>query len=99
VAISSLVAHELYYGAFRGEDPLAGAEGIDVLPFEVVPFEHRDARESGRIRALLATQGQTIGLVDTLIAGQALARGLVLVTHNVAEFSRVPGLKIEDWQA
>ena len=69
-----------------------------MLPFEVVPFEHEDARESGRVRALLAARGETIGLVDTLIAGQALARGLVLVTHNVAEFSRVPGLRTEDWQ-
>jgi tRNA(fMet)-specific endonuclease VapC len=50
------------------------------------------------LRALLAKQGTPIGPYDTLIAGQALARGLVLVTHNVGEFGRVPGLRVEDWQ-
>jgi len=52
----------------------------------------------GEIRAALAVAGTPIGPYDVLIAGQALARGLVLVTHNVGEFSRVGGLLIEDWQ-
>jgi tRNA(fMet)-specific endonuclease VapC len=98
VAISSLVSHELYYWAWRSEYATRGIAGVDALPFEVVAFEHADARESGRVRAGLADSGQTIGLMDVLIAGQALARGLVLVTHNVAEFGRVPGLRVEDWQ-
>jgi tRNA(fMet)-specific endonuclease VapC len=97
VAVSSLVAHELYYGAYRSYHP-GSVEGIDALTFPVLPFERQDARESGRVRVDLEAAGKTIGLIDILIAGQALARGLVLVTHNVGEFARVPGLKVEDWQ-
>jgi len=99
VAIPSLVAHELYYGAFKSQYSSRGVAGVDALPFRVVPFEQADARESGRVRAGLAKSGHSIGPIDVLIAGQALARGLVMVTHNLGEFSRVPGLKLEDWQA
>jgi tRNA(fMet)-specific endonuclease VapC len=98
VAISSLVAHELYYGAFRSRDVARSVSGVDALPFAVVPFEHGDARESGRVRAALASSGRTIGPLDVLIAGQALARGLTLVTHNVGEFRRADGLLVEDWE-
>lgn len=56
------------------------------------------ARHAGDIRAWLANQGTPVGAYDTLIAGQARARGLVFVTRNVREFERVPGLHIENWQ-
>jgi tRNA(fMet)-specific endonuclease VapC len=72
-------------------------ELIDKLRFEVLDFDREDARQAGEVRAQLALQGQPIGPYDILIAGQALARGLTLVTHNVGEFGRVGGLKIEDW--
>ena len=98
IGTSALVAHELYYGAYKSHDPEGGAEAVSALPFGVLEFEHRDARTSGEVRAALARTGETIGLIDTLIAGQALARGLVLVTHNVREFGRVPGLRLEDWE-
>jgi tRNA(fMet)-specific endonuclease VapC len=71
---------------------------VDKLVFQLVPFEREDARMAGEIRALLRRSGASIGPYDILIAGQALARGLVLVTHNVQEFGRVPGLRVEDWQ-
>jgi tRNA(fMet)-specific endonuclease VapC len=80
-------------------NPGEGSAAVDVLPFAVLPFDAGDARAAGILRGHLAAKGETIGLVDTLIAGQALARGLVLVTHNVREFARVPGLQVEDWQA
>ena len=57
-----------------------------------------DARRAGDVRAALRARGTPIGPYDVLIAGQALARGLILVTHNVAEFSRVEGLRVENWQ-
>ncbi len=75
VGFSSPVAHELYYGAPRSESQGPGLEGIDVLPFKAIPFDHSDARESGRVRAELARTGKLIGRLDVLIAGQALAGG------------------------
>jgi tRNA(fMet)-specific endonuclease VapC len=64
----------------------------------VLEFDKEDARRSGQIRALLASKGTPIGPYDVLIAGQAIARNLTLITHNTDEFRRVPGLRIEDWQ-
>jgi tRNA(fMet)-specific endonuclease VapC len=71
---------------------------VDGLRFPVVEFDHDDARHAGEIRAQLASKGTPIGPYDVLIAGQARARKLTLVTHNSAEFVRVPGLKVEDWK-
>jgi tRNA(fMet)-specific endonuclease VapC len=63
-----------------------------------LPFDDAAAEEYGQLRAYLANQGTPIGPNDTMIAAIALANGLTLVTHNTAEFSRVPGLMIKDWQ-
>jgi tRNA(fMet)-specific endonuclease VapC len=63
------------------------------------PSHEAAAGEWGRVRHHLAAQGTPIGPNDLLIAAIALAHGLTLVTHNTAEFGRVPGLAIEDWQA
>ena len=60
-------------------------------------FQVDDAEAAGRIRAALDSRKQSIGPYDTLIAGQALARGFTLVTTNTQEFARVDGLKLEDW--
>ena len=98
VGLSAIVAHELYYGAFKSQRATHNVALVDALQFEVVEFDHEDAREAGEVRALLAARGTPIGPYDVLIAGQAKARDLILVTHNTAEFGRVPGLRIEDWQ-
>ena len=66
--------------------------------FQSQPFDDLAAEEYGRIRAHLAGLGMLIGPNDLLIASIALANGLTLVTHNTREFSRIPGLKLEDWQ-
>ena len=66
--------------------------------FLSLPFDDAAAEHYGRIRADLTARGLTIGGNDMLIAATALANGCTLVTHNTAEFSRVPGLVIEDWQ-
>lgn len=97
VAISAIVAHELYYGAFKSQRAERNVALIDALQFEVVEFDQEDGRHAGEIRALLATRGTPIGPYDVLIAGQARARGVILVTHNIAEFQRVPDLRTEDW--
>ena len=72
---------------------------VDRIAFEVIPFDASDAREAGAIRADLETIGRPIGPYDLLIAGQARARGLILVTANNREFQRVKGLDCEDWSA
>lgn len=65
--------------------------------FETIPFGPEDARQAGAIRAELERTGRTIGPYDLMIAGQARARGLTVVTANTKEFERVPRLKHEDW--
>jgi tRNA(fMet)-specific endonuclease VapC len=96
--ISAIVAHELFYGAYKGQRTAENLARVDALQFEVLDFDREDARQAGELRALLAAAGTPIGAYDVLIAGQALARGLTLVTHNTGEFQRVPGLRIEDWE-
>jgi tRNA(fMet)-specific endonuclease VapC len=97
VAISALVVHELYYGAYKSQRRDYNLARLERLRFSVLELDAEDAKASGRIRAALAAQGTPIGAYDVLIAGQALARNLTLVTHNLAEFHRVEGLRIEDW--
>lgn len=99
VFVSSLVMHELYFGAFEGERIARNLAEVDAYSFSVLAFDRDDARRAGEIRARLDAQGQRIGPYDVLIAGQALARGLTLVTRNVREFTRVEGLKLENWEA
>lgn len=98
VAISAIVLHELFYGAFKSRRTDRNLAVVDALQFPVVEFDREDARHAGEIRAFLAAHGLTIGSYDVLIAGQAMARNLILVTHNTSEFSRAPGLMIEDWE-
>ena len=99
LAISSIVVHELYFGAYRSQRIEFNLETLRLLFADLVILEldREDARTAGEIRATLARQGTPIGPYDVLIAGQARARGLVLVTNNFSEFQRVDGLKIEDW--
>ena len=99
VGISAIVAHELYYGAYRSRRTASNVALVDALQFEVLEFDQEDARQAGEIRALLALRGTPIGPYDVLIAGQAKARRLTLVTHNTAEFARVQDLRIEDWES
>ena len=91
------VTYELYYGAFKSKYTNRNLEVLDRIAFEVVPFDAADARAAGEVRANLEVIGRPIGPLDTLIAGQALARGLILVTANTHEFVRVEGLHCEDW--
>jgi len=96
--VSAVVMHELYYGAFTSQRVEQNVARVDALRFSVLEFDEEDARQAGQIRAHLASKGTPIGPYDVLIAGQAKARELTLVTHNTTEFQRVPGLKLEDWK-
>ena len=91
------VTYELYYGAFKSKYTNRNLELLDRIAFEVIPFDAADARAAGEVRANLEVIGRPIGPLDTLIVGQALARGLILVTANTHEFVRVEGLHCEDW--
>ena len=96
--VPAVVIHELYYGAFKSQRVETNVARVDALQFPVLEFDHEDARQAGEIRAHLASEGTPIGPYDVLIAGQAKARRLTLVTHSTTEFRRVPGLKVEDWK-
>lgn len=98
MAISAIVAHELFYGAFKSHRAAQNVALVDALQFAVLEFDKEDARQAGQLRAFLASKGRPIGPYDVLIAGQAMARNLILVTHNTGEFGRVPKLRVEDWQ-
>lgn len=98
ICISSVVAHELYYGAFKSRRSDHNVGIVDSLQFEVLEFDKEDARQAGKIRAFLESQGKPIGSYDILIAGQAKTRDLILITHHTKEFSRIKGLAVEDWE-
>lgn len=98
IGISAIVSHELFYGAFKSQRAARNVTLVDSLQFEVLEFDKEDSRQAGEIRAILAVKGMPIGPYDVLIAGQAMARNLILITHNTDEFGRVPGLQIEDWE-
>ncbi len=98
VGVSAVVTHELYFGAYKSQRQDHNLAIVDALRFHVLPFDRGDSRHAGEIRAALAAQGTPIGGYDVLIAGQARARQLVLVTRNIKEFARVDGLLAENWQ-
>lgn len=100
VYISSVVAFELWYGIAKSARVETNTQRLEMLlasPVIALPFENEDSRVAGSIRAALEATGRSIGAYDYLIAGQAMARQLTLVTANVSEFSRVKGLSWQDW--
>ncbi len=68
-------------------------------PISILPFDEADGRAAGEVRALLEREGRPVGAYDALLAGQAVRRGITLVTSNVREFERVDDLMWEDWSA
>jgi tRNA(fMet)-specific endonuclease VapC len=99
LSISTVTLGELIYGAESSQQPernLAVVEGM-AARLEVLPFDADAAVHFGQIRAELRRGGRPIGPYDTMIAGHARSRGLVLVTNNLREFERVPGLRLENW--
>lgn len=99
LSISIVTAAELEFGAKKRKFTVAQQKHIEqfIISFNVVLFEMQDIAIYGDIRADLETKGTPIGMMDTIIAAQAVSRKLILVTNNVREFSRVSSLTIEDW--
>ncbi|WP_194790277.1 type II toxin-antitoxin system tRNA(fMet)-specific endonuclease VapC [Pseudomonas sp. UFMG81] len=99
LAISTVTLMELVYGAEKSAAParnLAVVEGFTAR-LEVLDYDTLGAAHTAQLRAELAKAGTPIGPYDQMIAGHARARGLILVTNNLREFQRVPGLRVEDW--
>lgn len=97
---SSIVAHELWYGVAKSDRVAQNANRLIAFlnsAVAVLDFSEQDAQAAGEIRAQLEREGQRIGEYDTLIAGQAFSRNLILVTANSREFARVKNLVVEDW--
>jgi tRNA(fMet)-specific endonuclease VapC len=101
IRLCSVVKAELHYGARHSSRP---AENLRLLrdfflPFRSHPFDDTCAEHYGVIRNELSRSGKVIGPNDLMIAATAIANDLILVTHDVDEFSRVVGLRWKDWQA
>jgi tRNA(fMet)-specific endonuclease VapC len=100
LAVSSVVLFELWYGVAKSSQVLENTERLRVFlsgDLDLLDFDDEDAQASGQVRAALEKTGTPIGAYDVLIAGQALRRGLTVVTANTSEFSRVTTLSWEDW--
>jgi tRNA(fMet)-specific endonuclease VapC len=99
MAVSSITTYELWTGVEKALNREREEPRVTVLlsALSKLEFDEAAAREAAKVRAVLESKGKSIGPYDTLLAGQALALGLTLVTHNGKEFRRVPGLKVEDW--
>lgn len=100
VCICSVVKAELFYGSARSANP-AQSRAIQaqlISGMKCLPFDDSCVDQYAVIRCALAKAGTPIGPIDTLIAAIAVTHGVILVTHNTSEFSRVAGLSIEDWE-
>ncbi|MCL4757073.1 MAG: type II toxin-antitoxin system VapC family toxin [Rhodocyclaceae bacterium] len=99
IALPAVTVYEIETGIAKSNDPTRRRDQFDTLLRQVtiLPFDHSAASCAAFLRAGLEAAGQPIGPIDTLIAGTALAHGATLVTRNVREFSRVPGLQLIDW--
>jgi tRNA(fMet)-specific endonuclease VapC len=99
--LGAVVFHELMLGVEISARPDYQRERLLALTalFRLEDWTSDDARVAAEVRAILRRRGEVIGVADSFIAGQVLARGWSLVTSNIREFERVPGLKLEDWSA
>lgn len=98
--LCAIVVYELRYGAERCSNPGHEHAKLDafLVPFISLPFDDACGRKCAEIRTALERKGNVIGPHDLQIAAVAKRHGLTLITHNTAEFSRVQGLKLQDWE-
>ena len=99
VCVSTVTAMELIYGAEKSAAPARNQSVVEgfLARLDVLDYDEAAAASTGQLRAELARTGTPIGPYDAMIAGHARSRGLIVVTNNTREFSRVPGLRLEDW--
>ena len=99
IAMSSVTVFELEYGAAKSNWGERTRQRLAqfIAPFSILPFDSDDAITAGQIRGYLEKRGSIIGPYDYQIAAQGITKGLTIVTHNVREFERIPGILLEDW--
>jgi tRNA(fMet)-specific endonuclease VapC len=100
LGIPTIVLYEIEYGTLRSKLSARRRNELErgLTHMTHLPFDSEAAVAAARIRFELEKRGAMIGPLDVLIAGTALSRGALLVTNNVDEFSRVPGLRVADWR-
>lgn len=99
VCISSVTFAELMYGVEKSQHSQKNKTALEefVLPLEIIPFDEEAAHYYGRLRTYLEKKGSPIGPMDLMIAAHAQSIRGTLVTNNEKEFTRIPGLKVENW--
>lgn len=97
--VSIFSVAEMIFGAKKSLDPQRNYRALleFLLPFNILEFEQRDCDKYGEIRSFLEANGTPIGTIDTFIGSMSVSRDLILVTNNVREFERIPGIRIENW--
>jgi len=97
--LSAITVAELQFGVEYSSQSARERSALDkfLTSFLILDFDYDATLAYGKLRAALQTAGTPIGSLDMLIAGHAVSRRLILVTHNLKEFKRVPGLKAVDW--
>ncbi len=99
VGLSSVTLGELAFGAAKSSRPEEAHDALTefLLALEIASFDERVAMTYGQVRASLERRGRPVGPLDTLIGSHARGLDVILVTHNTREFSRIEGLRLEDW--
>jgi tRNA(fMet)-specific endonuclease VapC len=99
LCISSITLAELHYGAEKSARRVENLTAIEhfVARLDVLPFEAKAAAHYGQLRAELERAGTPCGVHDMQIGGHARSEGLIIVTNNLREFSRMPGMRVENW--
>jgi tRNA(fMet)-specific endonuclease VapC len=99
LCISSISLGELHYGAEKSVRRVENLSAIDnfVARLEVLPFETKAAAHYGQLRAELERAGTPCGPHDMQIGGHARSEGLIIVTNDMREFGRMPGIRVENW--
>ena len=99
MSVSAITSMELFYGAEYSANPERNLQVVEgfLARLDVLEYDSPAAMHTGQLRSELRQAGMPIGPYDGLIAGHARSLGLVLITNNAKEFTRVPGLRIENW--
>jgi tRNA(fMet)-specific endonuclease VapC len=99
MCISTVTVGELIFGAERSNQAEKNMEILEGMfaRLDVLAFDTQAAAHFGQLRAELYSKGKPIGPYDMMIAGHARAMGLIMITNNLREFQRVPGLRVENW--